>query len=388
MTIARPIVKKSQTPSMPKQLLATGLILFSGLVVFLIIGFIAPKSSSLIDAGKDYDTTNTALTTVVPEIPGLGAALSNAKDSVKSPPPAISLDLTRGFILSNQDKKLPQQFEIPESLRKSVAVWFDLFTKYSNDSWVIISSSPSAAIVEEWSKERLFRRLGEPLNQQRIRLFLNERLRDLKKKPEYGRLFIQAGLKEDFLQNARLQQKWQPIIEEIFEGQKLDKEYARFFLIPKNRSRGERTAPWTALQSSIVNQYLLQTDFIDETKSPVKIARAFANHLKSAKTVKIRWKNHFNSPTDLDAAFYAALYIEAYAEELQLKLKEGSPSQGIKAFKLARETSVENLVKDLNLSLTSFLMSNPDLVAKNPQIELPKAYVFFVEGSRPKRRLN
>ncbi len=374
MTKPRSQMKKLPTPSMQKQLAATGLIVISGLLIFLIIGLIAPKSTNIIDAGREFDT-QPYLPSLGPDLP-LGLSAITFMMPAKSPSGPLNLDLTRGFILSDHDKRIPASLKIPDSLKKETALYFDLITKYSRDSWLIISDDPYPSVVEEWSAQKLESQIIPPITNSKISGLLNSRMVHLVK--THQGLRIQRGLREKFLAQMKRQKRWLPIIENMFRKQGLPMELTRFFLVPNNISLDEVSEPWTSLKPKFVDRYLLKNTTINETRSPLKVARALLTVLKKQKPRTIRWNTYFDSPSNLDAVFFAALYADIYWDELQLEKSEVKDLAKVNAFKLARQTSIGDLAQQLNIDLPIFYESNPDLIKRERQVILPKTYVFFV----------
>lgn len=360
---------------MPKQLAATGLIVISGLLIFLIIGLIAPNSNNIIDAGREFDTQPFVPSTIVQGLPpGLGVFTSMVPSKPLQGP--LNLDLTKGYILSDHDQRMSKDFQIPEDLKRETALYFDLFTKYSRDSWLIISEEPAASVIEEWSSAKLANYLVPPVTPSKIRELLNTRMASLAK--IHSSLRIQRGLREDFLEQVKKQKKWLPIVENMFKKQRLPKELSRIFIVPNNSSLEEFSAPWTSLNSHIVSRYLLKNAAINENKSPVKVARALATVLKKQRPHTLHWNLYFEGSANLDARFFAALYADVYRDELNFEKTEILPFSNMKAFKLSRKTSIGELVQQLKIELPVFFENNPDLLQKGRQVVLPKTYVFFV----------
>jgi hypothetical protein len=375
------LVKNIPVASMPKQLLATGLIVVSGLLIFLIIGLLAPKSSDIISAGQEFDTqvvfTGSNGANEIPtgiQIPGIPLPADKPNSNL-----AANLDLTRGFILSDQNKKISAKFQIPEAIKRETALWFDLYTKYSNDSWLIIREGLRPCVVEEWPSHKISLMIGGQNSDDKIHQFLANRILSFGHE-QSSLLRIQRGMREDFLTQVLKFHRWMPTIEKIFKAQKLPWELSRFFLIPGNPSLGNsaKASPWSKLKPSIAERYLIQTKPVDESLSPLKVARALANIARKQRHKLVNWNLYFNGPEYLSAAFYAVLFAESYWDELQFEKYELDNSLRYKAFRLARKTSVGDLLKQLKSDLPNFLESNPDLVVKERGAILPKTFVFFV----------
>lgn len=376
--MTKPRVQLKKVPDTPisKQLLGMGLMGTAGLLIFLLVAFLAPKSSDLIDASREFDTRIARPQTITSFLPA-GVSSSTLTDSPKSPDQPINLDLTRGFILSDQDQRLSKSFRIPNNLKKETAFWFDIYTKYNRDIWLIVSEGRSPTVIEEWPLEKIMMSVGEGPSTSKVLQFLNDRALKLAQSTTQP-LRVQQGLADEFQFRVKKQKQWFPAIEKIFRAQKLPWELSRLFIIPNNISLGETADPWTTFRDSWTSRYLLKTKIIDETKSPIKVARAIATLLRKQHKQIIPWNEYFASTLPLDAAFSAALHAEAYWDELELEKGSPEPAKKLKAFKLARATSVAQLTKQLKTNQSTFFSNNPDVLRKEASVILPKSYVFFV----------
>lgn len=377
MTIARVQLKKVPDAPLSKQMLAMALIVTAGLLIFLIIAVVAPKSSDLLEASRDFDT-RIALPQNVAKVLPVGVSVNDLveKEPVSKQQP-VNLDLTRGFILSDQDHRLSTAFRVADAIKKETALWFDIYTKYPRTTWLIINESTSPSIVEEWPIEKITAQIGDGPSTSKVISFLRGRMA-LLAQVRSGTLRIQQGLSEDFKNQVTRMNRWMPAIEKIFKAQKLPVELTSLFIIPANMSLGETETPWKTMNSDFVPKYLLKTDSIDETHSPIKVARALATHLKDQRVNKFKWSKDFLGSSAREPNFEAALHAEAYLDELHMNLNEKANSRTFKAFKLARSTTVVELSKQLKTPIEKFLANNPDIISKDKLTQLPKSYVFFV----------
>lgn len=377
MTKARQGMKNVPETTLPKAFLATGLVVTAGLFIFFLVALLGPKSASLLDASREFDTHNVFPPSIAADLPpGTGTALNNFTrgQTVKEP---VNLDLTKGFILSDQDKRLSPQFQIPERLKKATALWFDLLTKYSSDSWIIVRLGPNPMVVEEWSNDKLLQQVGTGPSTSKVQRFLRQRV-DLLSKTSLEPLRIQKGLREEFLVHVNKQRPWMPMIEGIFRAQHLPWELSRLFLVPTNISDGESLAPWQRIQPFIARKYLLENSEIKELESPLKVARALATAIKKKTTKRFSWDHFLLGNHDLDAIFYATLLADTYWKELSLEGAKPASKQFLQAFKLSRPTSAGNLTKQLKIGMLQLRKNNPDLINSRATTILPKSYVFFV----------
>lgn len=360
----------------PRQFLGSSLIVISGLLIFLIIGLLAPKSSVLVNAGLEYDTQSVAVPLTSTDAPyGISNTPQYSVSRIKTTP--VNLDLTRGFILSDQYQRISNQFQVPQKLKKETALWFDLFTKYNKETWIIIRAGNNPALIEEWTTTKLIRTMIDEPTEKNMIQFLHKRITNLQKLNS-SPLILQRGLREDFIEARVKLKKWLPAIERVFNSQKIPNEFSRFFIIPKNLGAENSNPPWTSLNKTIVNRFLIQTKFINEAKAPLKMARVLATILKKKGHKDIIFNNFFENQINLNAAFYAALFADSYSKELEIENEELQHQLQLKAFRLSRDTSISELVFQLKIKLPIFYDSNPDLLIKKSQVLLPKAYVFFV----------
>ena len=144
----------------------------------------------------------------------------------------VNLDLTRGFILSDQYQRISNQFQVPQKLKKETALWFDLFTKYNKETWIIIRAGNNPALIEEWTTTKLIRTMIDEPTEKNMIQFLHKRITNLQKLNS-SPLILQRGLREDFIEARVKLKKWLPAIERVFNSQKIPNEFSRFFIIPK-----------------------------------------------------------------------------------------------------------------------------------------------------------
>lgn len=378
MTKVRPSLKKNQAPPAPKQSLATGFMILGGLVIYLIVAFIAPKSTEIIAVSKEFDPSENlppssstpgkeASTAVMVGVPGL---LPGSRNVVIP----LNLDLTRGYVLSDQDQRVSSEFEIPEALRKATALWFDIYTKYTSKTWLILSDGPSSGIIEEWTPQKLALNLESPMDQGQIQNYLERRIEDLKKTRDLKSLRLQRGLREDFIEQLNQHRIWEATIDKIFTSQKLNPELAAIFFLPPNPDQKLNTPVWRTLRPWLVKRYLLQNNKINEAVSPIKVARTLATTLKANAHPNPQWEHYFKIDFQVEPAFYAALYASRYAQELQMK-EPLHQSLTLKAFRLNQKTSIENLRKKLKVDAEVFFRNNPDILNQKKNMTLPKAFV-------------
>lgn len=366
-------------PPLPisKQMAATGFIVISGLLIFLLIGSLAPKTSSLLNAGREFSNQLDSTPDVANQVP-IGVNLVNPTQgfTIGNPKGPLTLDLTKGYILSDEANRIPKGLKIPEDLRKQVSIYFDLYTKYSRDNWLIIREGHNPIIIEEWSLDKLQSLIAPPISQTKINLFLKGRLQVFSQR--FDSLHIQRGMKEDFAFRVHRHKRWFSTIEKMFTNNNLPKEYSRIFLVPSNKSLSESSDPWTTLEERISKKYLVKSNSINENRSPLKVARVLATVMNKQKYPSQKWLHFFNSPINIDARYFAALYADVYRDKLDFL--ENAPSQDskIKAFKLYRQTSIAQLLKELKIELPVFLENNPDLIKNEDKTILPKTFVFFV----------
>lgn len=382
MTKSRLSMKFLLSTPMLKQLLATSLLVMAALLISLLIGMLEPRSSQMIEASKDYETQRFApasTESMSHMIDPISVVQTGGKVATGFP---ATLDMAKGFILSDLGKRLPKEFLVPEVLRKQTALWFDLFTKYSGNTWLIIAGGRNPAIIEEWDEEKIMASSFEQAIRSQGSEFLHSRLAELSRL-QARPLYLQRGLRDDFLANRRQQLRWLPTIEKILKAQRLPSELAKFFLIPKNPSLEENRQPWETLKAGYGKKYLIIGENIDETRSPLKVARVVATLLKKRPLYIGQWDRYFNNVPALPARFYAALYADTYLDELQIEEQKAPPVADMHAFKLGRTVSVDELIRQLRVDVASFYESNPDLLEKPEKTFLPKGFVFFTNTSAP-----
>ena len=376
--MTNPRVQLKNLPEAPltKQMLAMGLVGVAGLLVFLIIAFVGRKSSSLMEASRDFDpriALPPGLTKNLPQ--GVSATTLLMRPKTMDQP--VSLDLTRGFILSDQEQRLSGAFRIPSALKKETALWFDLLTKYSRETSLVIREGDAPTILEEWTNDKLIQSLGDGPSTSKVNRFLRQRVKSLSR-TNVAPIKIQTGLLEEFESHLNQNKKWIPSIEGIFETHDLSRDLARLFLVPSQLTTKDHVDPWGRLRPELIDRYLLRNERIDETRSPLKVARVLATLMKKQKRKTVPWKEYFENYELLEPAFLATLHAEAYWSEWHPDASNWPVIKDVKAYKLERPISVGKLLKQLKIKQNLFFSSNPDIILKNKETVLPASYVFFI----------
>ncbi len=325
------------------------------------------------------------------------------------------IDLSKGFILDDAENKISSDFQIPEGKEKSVAFWFDLYTKYTEDQiviynkkypWLIYDVVSTKEIKHELTQEELKFRIdkikytvkemveGFDKNnhedkskletQEQMHLyslyedafsFEIERVKDSVKYIDYT-----YGLKNSFVDKIIYYSKFMKTIEFIFSKNKVNLEWTRLFLISpllKNKpylkknflTRSDLQKNLVPLINKSVNEkFLTLSSSINENLSPIKVAQILSVLIKNLDEVEteksILNKEWLTFDGDVEAAFLAALHADEYFRELFTDIKQ-SDTLPIKAYRLKEDTELKQLVKLSGMQPSKFFEINPDILLNN-----------------------
>lgn len=351
----------------------------------------------------------------LPNVPSISSEISNVASGGSSGSRAShmsvsfeEIDLSRGFVLSDMGDKINSQFAIPEGKEKTVAFWFDLYTKYSNSDVIIFNKKYPWIIYEILSAKNLKHKITNEevkFKVDKIKWTLTEMLeKDSLTTNEETNLFslynntigfepalVKAsidsidytiGLKETFTAKMNYYSKLIKTIETILRKNKVEPEYARIFLTTpytkvlkdvnaesssngnsdSNEQQQKLYYRYPRLSENLEKQFLFQSAAVNEAHSPIKLAQILSVFIKNLKNNKgSLFKDDwlvFNG--DSEAAFLAALHADEYFQEL-FAVKKPSKALPIKAYRLKDKTSIADVIKMSGMPPKQFLEINSDI---------------------------
>tara|TARA_Y100001958_G_scaffold158927_1_gene158424 strand:+ start:3137 stop:4414 length:1278 start_codon:yes stop_codon:yes gene_type:complete len=245
---------------------------------------------------------------------------------------SLAWDAKRSLILADFAQRISPEFHIPDRLKKRVSFWFDIYTAYSANHYVIHHARYPWIVFEvidtgpqiETGKGPLW------LRKQRAQKFVNRRkaqirqvLKDLSRNPkrfrspEHKRLFklvqenapgkslkrkfrlalhsvrAQLGQKDFFHSGLEQSSHYLPHMEEEFERLGLPKELTRMPFVEssfntKARSRVGASGIWQIMPRT-GKAYLTVNQFIDERNNPIKATTAAGRLLRNYQRALKSW---------------------------------------------------------------------------------------------------
>jgi len=199
------------------------------------------------------------------------------------------------------EEEAPQQealFYVPAGLKKEVAFWTDIYSKYTNDQAVMHDPEDLGKIYsviklphcEEPPRKECLHAREDAIKEERDRL--KKKLDPFDKKVLIVR--AQAGQRDKFQEAIKKSKAYLPKIENVFEGYGIPTEISRLPFVEsmfnnQARSRSGAGGIWQLMRGSARILGLKVSNSVDERFDPVKATQAAARHLKRDYNRLGRW---------------------------------------------------------------------------------------------------
>jgi len=234
-----------------------------------------------------------------------------------------SLEERKALILDDFAQRISPEFRIPKDLKSRVAFWFDVYTLYGSNHyvihhsrypWIVFEVVDTTSLVEsgkgpQWLRRQRAQKFAQS-RKNHIRQILADLIRNPSrlKTPEHRRIrqvmqqapgtSLKAKLRlalasirtqlgqKDFFHNGLEQSSYYlPHMEEEFESQGLPKELTRMPFVEssfnvKAKSRVGASGIWQIMPRT-GKAYLTVNQFVDERNNPIKATKAAGKLLKS-----------------------------------------------------------------------------------------------------------
>lgn len=254
-------------------------------------------------------------------VTALGALVENLFPSFADTEKALSFD--RAWVLSDGDKRISNDFQIPEGLKDRVGFWFDVYTKYDSNHrvihhslfpWIVYKVVDVSYIIEsdtpkhEWMRrqkaDRLVKQEALKIRANLHKLANRKSLKNLSDDEQalidilsplggdarkqalkaLRSVRVQTGQKDHFADGLAISSRYLGTMERIFERYRLPFELTRIPFVESSfnkraTSKVGASGIWQFMGNT-GRKFMMVSGAIDERRSPFKASEAAARLLK------------------------------------------------------------------------------------------------------------